>query len=1158
MSELPTFKIFLSSPGDVAEERALAEFVFRRLADELADVAHLSFLIWEHEPLFGHTGFQQQIERPSQSDLVVIILWSRLGTRLPSDYAPVKGEPAPTGTEFEINDALASYAVRGKPNLLIYRKMPGPQIGLGSKDFEERSEQYRRLDEFCRKTFYDEQGVATVAHHKFANSHDFERKLATHMRRWVEQVLQLPQSERFRPFWRGESPFRGLQSFDAEHEAVYFGRSEAMSDLTRRIRDIEATAITEPVARLLLVQGMSGSGKTSLFKAGLLPRLVLRPVEGIAQWITLQLHPSESDPAMRGTGALGVLASMLCQHVPALTRLGTASELAEELFSRPDAARLKIESAVAVDAAAADIDPSRIRLLIYIDQMEEAFTNPAASASAAPLIGAIVALCRSSSIWIAATIRSDFVHRLEAYPDLMQALGRNPSYTLVPPRPDELAEMIREPARAAGLTWEERDGVSLDKELLRDATANPEALPLLEYTLAELYERRQGRMLCWSEYGGGLRGALISAADEVVDGAGGDVDTAFRDGMRELVGVGEDGAATRRYASMARFPTGSAARALLDRLVARRLCVTTDEGLGDGPVTSLAHEALIRSWPRAQQWLQRETALLRVRDELARDAAVWDYHKRAEGWLGVAPEKLAAILQVEEAGLMPAGAAADYAQQSRRRGRRNRIVRRAALAGICSLTVVAAIAAWLALKQRDVARTEAATSDRTTQFMVGLFQLADPSENRGNAVTVKEVLDKGAKEIREGAGGKSLAHEPRVRAELLTAMGQAYSGLGLYKPAEDLLTQARADVESPTVSDEVRVRALFASGATLYLAGEYEAAEKTLRGAVDLARKTLTPSDDLRSTTLTWLADVLAQLGKYPEAVNLCNEALVADRKRGPEHDDVLAQTLATLGSAQFFKGDLAAAEPAFRESLLIREQFFGMHHALTAISLNNLGVMLYQSGRYDEALAVYRQALPIYREIYGVEHPEVAIILNNIGRAALIVGQVEEAEPLLRQSLAMTEKFKGSSFGDLVSPINSLAMIDAYRGQLDVALNEIRRADSIARLPENDEFLDQVLLNEADIELAKGDRLKAAALLTEAKALLEKAHPNKAKDAWRYAVWDAVNAQLLAANGDIVGAQQALSAAQAIIAKRFGEKGFHNLLAKRRALLLANARKSN
>src|SRR3984957_8283350 len=121
MTDLPILKIFLSSPGDVAEERALAEIVFRRLADEVADAGRLSVFIGDHEPLFAHTGFQQQIERPSQCDLVVSILWSRLGTRLPSDYAPATGEPAPTGTEFELRDAMSSYAKIGKPSLLIYR-----------------------------------------------------------------------------------------------------------------------------------------------------------------------------------------------------------------------------------------------------------------------------------------------------------------------------------------------------------------------------------------------------------------------------------------------------------------------------------------------------------------------------------------------------------------------------------------------------------------------------------------------------------------------------------------------------------------------------------------------------------------------------------------------------------------------------------------------------------------------------------------------------------------------------------------------------------------------------------------------------------------------------------------------------------------------------
>jgi len=1152
VTDLPVLKIFLSSPGDVSEERALAEFVFRRVAAEVAHAVRLTFVIWEHEPLFGHTGFQQQIERPSNCDLVVSILWSRLGSRLPSDFAFAKGELAPTGTEFEIRDALAAYAKQGRPKLLIYRKVPGPQIGLGSKDFAKRSDQYRRLEQFCRETFYDHEGAAIVAHHNFSDSHSFERRLADHVRRWLDAEIHVPHLEGFRPFWRGESPFRGLQSFEAEHQAIYFGRSEAMSDLMRRIREIEIAAVAEPVARLLLVQGMSGAGKTSLFKAGLVPLLGLRPVEGIGQWITAQLRPSESDPAMRDQGALGVLASRLSERIPAITRLGTTvPELAEALFARPEEAAAKIEACLAADAALGDLEPRLIRLLIYIDQLEEAFANPDSSAAEAPLIAAIVALARSKSIWVAATLRSDFAHRLEAYPDLIQSLGRTGPYTLLPPRSDELAEMIREPARAAGLIWEERDGVSLDKELLRDATANPEALPLLEYTLAELYERREGHTLRWSEYGGGLRGALISAADAVVDGTAGNVETAFRDVMRELVGVAEDGAATRRYASLSRFPVGSPARELLDRLVARRLCVTTDEHRGDGPVASLAHEALIRSWPRAQGWLQRETSLLRIRDELVRDAAVWDYHKRVDDWLAVAPEKLEGIDEIEVEGLMPAGTAADYASHSRRRGRRNRLIRRTALGGICALSVIAGIAWWLALKQRDVARTE-----RTTQFMVGLFQLADPTENRGNAVTVKEVLDKGAKEIRSDTNNKSLRGEPRVRAELLTAMGQAYSGLGLYKPAEDLLAEARSDQNSTSVPDEARVRTLIASGSTLSLAGKYDDAAKDLRAAVELAQKRLSPADALLSQALTWLADVLVQLEQYPEAINLCQRALFADRKRGMEGAEELAHTLTSLGEAYFYSGDIAAAEAPMREALKLREQAFGMHHALTARSLNDLAAVLYQSGRFDEAASIYRQALPIYREVYGSEHPEVAMIANNVGRSSLMAGNIDQAEQPLRQSLEMTEKFEGATHADLVSPLNSLAMIDTYRGRFSIALSEIQRAESIARLPGHGELLDQVLLNEADIALANGDRIQAAALLVESRSILQKLHPEGPADEWRYAVWNSVNAQLLAANGDSAAAAKNLAAAQTILARRFGDTGFYSLLAKRRILLIANTRK--
>ncbi|MGA3159508.1 MAG: tetratricopeptide repeat protein, partial [Steroidobacteraceae bacterium] len=852
---------------------------------------------------------------------------------------------------------------------------------------------------------------------------------------------------------------------------MFFGRSEALGDLIRRIREIESAAESAPKARLLLVQGMSGSGKTSLFKAGLLPLLGLRPIEGIAQWCTIILKPSESEPELRNFGPIGVMASRLGERVPTIERLGMpVHKLAEMLNERPREATARIETCLAAEAEKLGLKSQHIRLLIYIDQLEETFALPDWVDATAPLLAALVALAQSELIWVAATLRSDFAHRLEGYPELMACLTHAPPYSVMPPRPDELAQMIREPAQAAGLLWEQREGVSLDQELLRDATGNPEALPLLEYTLSELYERREGRLLRWSEYGGGLKGTLITAAEEVLKGAAGDVDTTFRDVMRELVGVGVDGAATRRYAPLARFPEASAKRALLDRLVARRLCVTTDEGRGDGPVTSLAHEALIRSWPRAQLWLEREDSLLRMRDELSRDAAAWETHGRSDGWLGIAPEKLAAIAQVDGAGLAPTGPAAEYSQRSRARAQRNAWIRRSAVGVIAMLAIVAA-AAWVtAFRQRNVAVAEANTANRTTQFMVSLFEMADPEQNRGKNLSVRELLDKGAGEITKSDAGNAISREPAIRAELLTAMGQAYTGLGLYEPAKSLLDLALIDDAAGAVTSEARVRTLTADGTALFLDGKYMEAVKPLEDAVNLARRTLDPSNAVRTQALTADADNLVQLGDFDRAIQLCTEALREDRKRGTEDAPILANTLDSLGAAYLSSGDPFKAEAPFREALQIREKALGVRHARTVQSMNDLGADLYMAGRYDEAMAQYQMALPVMREIYGDEHPAVATLLNNIGRSALMAGHVDEAEPLLRQALIMTEKFEGMNHDDLIMPLNSLAMIDAFRGNIDTALQEIKRAEALARMPDQGELLDQVLINKASFDLVRGD----------------------------------------------------------------------------------------
>ena len=141
----------------------------------------------------------------------------------------------------------------------------------------------------------------------------------------------------------------------------------------------------------------------------------------------------------------------------------------------------------------------------------------------------------------------------------------------------------------------------------------------------------------------------------------------------------------------------------------------------------------------------------------------------------------------------------------------------------------------------------------------------------------------------------------------------------------------------------------------------------------------------------------------------------------------------------------------------------------------------------------------------------------------------------------------------DLVAPLNSLAMIDAYRGRTDEARAEIDRAEKIARLPDHGELLDQVLLNKADLDITHGARDQATALLNESKDLLQQGHADAKANAWRYAIWNTVNAELLAVNGDSASAMKLLASAEEIIVQRFGVDGFYNLLAKQRASFIAN-----
>ncbi len=1168
--------------------RRIAALTIEELARDYTRFFKIEPYLWEFEAMVASGHFQDSIEPPSSFDIVVLIVWSRLGTRLPErtevrEYRGIDGRTPLTGTEWEFEEALKAAQEKGAPDLLVYRNLMAASFDTSNPErFEQQSLQLKALNAFWERHFQNK-GMFIAAYTTFERDAEFAEALKTHLHQLIRKRLaMLAQIEGNRVTWT-QAPFRGLEAYEFEHAPIFFGQNEALVKAT-----LQLTANADAGSPFLLVLGASGSGKSSLVKAGMVPRLFLpRLIPGAAFLRRVIFRPSD---AQEGEDLFDALARRLSTQVGVDEGLSeligpgqSAAMLAAHLRAATAQPAFPLGSALgqlSVQARQAGriLNYETAKLVLIVDQLEELFTiERIAAGERRQFVELVSGLARSGFVWVIATMRRDFWHRADEIPELVRLSENNGRLELVPPGPAQLSQMIRRPAEEAGIDFEEHGTtkVPLNEVIAEEVAREPGGLPLLSYLLDQLYRKdvleAHGNALTYETYEklGGLQGAIATQAEAVLQRCSPEERDSLGSMLFLLVqlsGAGAEGErAVGRRVPLSTFAAGTPQRRLVEAFLDpdARLLVSDAEH-GASPTVRIAHEALISSWARAREYVENNDEALKIRRRIEERHARWQaireksatgHPTRFEVWRARFGREQGLLSDIDIADgrrLLKEHRTdtephlIDYIERSIAQDRR---IRTRAVRILALVAIIVTALALIALEQRNFARSETAVANRTTQFMVDMFENADPDKSRGDSITVRKMLDTGADTIRSEPG---LANAPRVRAELQTAIGQAYTSLGLYPPAETLLTQARADQATTSIPDESRIRTLIASGTTLFLAGDDDGAAQFLRQAADLARQRLKASNPLRSKALTGLADLLAADGKFAEAEQLCREALDADRKRGSGSEDkvVLANTLDSLGEIFFSKGDLAAAEAPLREALKLREEALGMNHPMTAESLNNVGTLLYQSGRYEEAAAEYELALPIYERVYGAEHPEVTSILNNIGRSALMAGHVETAEPLLRKSLAMIEKFEGGQHQDVVAPLNSLAMIDSYNGRLEAARGEIQRAESIARLPDHGELLDQVLLNEAGLDLAGGDRTRAAALLAESKALLQKAHPDAKTDAWRYAVWDTANA-LLAANGDAAGAMSRILAAQKVIDDRFGPTSFYGQLVRTRLKMI-------
>jgi WD40 repeat protein/DNA-binding SARP family transcriptional activator len=410
-----------------------------------------------------------------------------------------------------------------------------------------------------------------------------------------------------------------------------------------------------PGTRLMGIVGPSGSGKSSTMRAGLLAALADGVLPGSERWPRVLIRPG-------------------------------AHPLA------------------ALEGATAEL-PARERCIVVVDQFEEAFTACRDTAERAAFVDALVACARDTRrrTLVLVAVRADFYGHCARFSELSRLLGAN-QILVGPMRRHELRRAIELPARRAGLQVEPE----LVDALLADVEGEPGALPLLSTALLELWQQRDDRRLTLGAYErtGGVRGAVARLAE----GAYERLDAAEREAARRillrLAGEGD----VRMPLPIGDLPDD--AHDVLSALANDRL-ITVSEG-----EVEVAHEALLREWPRLRAWLDEDADGRRVHRHLNEAARDWDAggHDPGELYrgsrLGAAAEWAAGHdddLNHVERKFLAASRAAAEAEAERRRRTNRRL--RALLAGVATLLVLAVAAGAIALSQRGQARDAALTAD---------------------------------------------------------------------------------------------------------------------------------------------------------------------------------------------------------------------------------------------------------------------------------------------------------------------------------------------------------------------------------------------------------------------------------------------------------------
>jgi len=494
----------------------------------------------------------------------------------------------------------------------------------------------------------------------------------------VDEILGVEPTVSVQPVV-SRNPYKGLRAFDKGDAVDYYGRTELTAALLAAVAE----------HRFVTVVGPSGSGKSSAVQAGLLPALTDGAIKGSDAWYVTVLTP--------GPHPLDALAQALEQvsdhHVdPA------------DLDHRP----------LVLDLLRGD---EETEVVVVVDQLEELFTLVDGPAERERFVELLVSAVEDerSRVRVVATLRADFYDRpLED--ERLGRLVRDGQVTVLPPAREELVEMITAPSQAVGLRWEP----GLPHRITQDVGNQPGGLPLLQYALTELVERRTGDLLTGDDYAriGGVSGALATRAESTFGQLTPAQRRAARQIMARLVTVDEGGDDTRRRVRRSELESLDIPladlEAVLGSFTTQRLLLADRDPLTRGPTVEVAHEAILREWSRLREWIddQRDALILgrRFRGALSE----WETNQRHSDYL-LTGNRLApftgwvetARLTQDETTYYQASLKRDQAQRTAHRRRRRTLTGVLAAAAVVATTLGAIAAVQAQRAEREARITDA-------------------------------------------------------------------------------------------------------------------------------------------------------------------------------------------------------------------------------------------------------------------------------------------------------------------------------------------------------------------------------------------------------------------------------------------------------------------